>query len=73
MKDGEPSPPDWTTDTDPGVVLPADHAFTIGDGGDNGVHTFSGRVIFVTLGDQTVTITDTVSGITGSATITVGP
>jgi streptogramin lyase len=62
-----------STDPDSGVVLPADYTFTTGDGGDSGVHTFSGGVTLVTLGDQTFTITDTVSGITGSVTITVGP
>jgi hypothetical protein len=59
-----------TTDPDTGVVLPADYTFTTGD---NGVHTFSGGVTLVTVGDQTLTVTDTASGITGSATITVGP
>jgi sugar lactone lactonase YvrE len=61
-----------TTDPDSGVVLPADYTFTTG-GGDNGVHTFSGGVTLVTVGDQTLTVTDKVSGIAGSATITVGP
>jgi hypothetical protein len=62
-----------TTDPDSGVVLPADFTFTTGDGGDNGVHTFSGGVTLVTLGDQTLTAVDSGSGITGSTTITVGP
>ncbi len=62
-----------TTDPDSGVVLPADYTFTTGVGGDNGVHTFSGGVTLITVGDQTVMATDTVSGITGSATVTVGP
>jgi hypothetical protein len=61
-----------TTDPDSGVVLPADYTFTTGVGGDNGVHTFPGGVTFVTVGDQTLTATDTVSGSTGSATVTVG-
>jgi len=65
--------PDWTTDTDAGVVLPASYPFTTGDGADNGVHAFPGGVTLVTLGDQTFTITDTVSGISGTATVTVGP
>jgi streptogramin lyase len=60
-----------TTDPDSGVVLPADYTFTTGVGGDNGVHTFSGEVTLVTVGDQTLTLTDTVSGIAGSTTITV--
>jgi streptogramin lyase len=62
-----------TTDPDSGVVLPPDYTFTTGDNGDNGMHTFPGGVILVTVGDQTLTITDKVSGITGSVTITVGP
>jgi sugar lactone lactonase YvrE len=61
-----------TTDPDSGVVLPADYTFTPGVGGDNGVHTFSGGVTLVTVGAQTLTVTDKVSGIAGSATITVG-
>jgi streptogramin lyase len=62
-----------TTDPDPGVVLPADYTFTTGDGGDNGVHTFPGGVTLVTVGDQTLTVADNVSGITGTITVTVGP
>jgi hypothetical protein len=62
-----------TTDPDSGVVLPADYTFTTGVGGDNGVHSFSGGVTLVTVGDQTLTVTDTVSAIAGSTTITVGP
>jgi hypothetical protein len=61
-----------TTDPDTGVVLPAEYTFTTGDGGDNGVHNFPGGVILLTLGDQTLTITDTISSTSGSATITVG-
>lgn len=60
-----------TTDPDASVVLPADYTFTIGD--DHGVHTFSGGVTLVTLGDQILTVTDKVNGITGSVTIAVGP
>jgi hypothetical protein len=62
-----------TNDPDPGVALPADYTFATGIGGDNGVHTFSVGVTLVTVGDQTLTVTDTVSGITRSATVTVGP
>jgi streptogramin lyase len=62
-----------TTDPDSGVVLPADYTFTTGDGSDNGVHAFPAGVTLVTLGDQTLTVTDKVSGLTGSVTITVGP
>ena len=62
-----------TTDPDSAVVLPADYTFTTGDGGDNGVHTFPGGVTLVTVGDQSLTATDNVNGITGSVTIAVGP
>jgi hypothetical protein len=62
-----------TTDPDSGVVLPADYTFTTGDGGDNGVHTFPGGVTLVTVGDQTLTSTDKVSGRTGSAIVSVNP
>jgi hypothetical protein len=57
-----------STDGDPGVVLPPDYAFTADDAG---VHTFAGGFTLITLGEQTLTATDTVSGITGSATVTV--
>jgi hypothetical protein len=59
-----------TSDTDPGIVLPADYTFTAADAG---VHTFSGEVTLSTPGDQTVTATDTASGITRTATVTVVP
>jgi hypothetical protein len=62
-----------TTDPDSGVVMPADYTFTTGDGSDNGVHAFPAGVTLVTLGDQTLTVTDKVSGLNGSVTITVGP
>ena len=62
-----------TTDADSGVLLPANYTFTTGDGGDNGVHAFPGGVMLLTGGDQTFTGTDTVSGIIGSITVTVGP
>jgi hypothetical protein len=61
-----------TTDTNPGVVLPADYTFTTGSGGDNGQHTFS--VTLSTAGSQMVTATDTVTNsITGTAPVTVTP
>jgi hypothetical protein len=59
-----------TSDTDPGIALPADYTFTADDAG---VHTFPGGVTLITPGDQTVTATDTVSGITGGAAVTVSP
>jgi Domain of unknown function (DUF5050) len=59
-----------TSDTDPGVVLPPDYTFTAADAG---VHTFTGGVNLITPGDQTVTATDTASGITRTVTVTVVP
>jgi len=57
-----------TSDTDPGVVLPADYTFTAGDGG---VHTFT-DITLVTPGEQTLTVADTTDDtINGNATITV--
>jgi hypothetical protein len=55
------------TSSDPAAALPPNYTFTAADAG---VHTFSG-VILYTAGSQTVTATDTVSGITGSATVPV--
>ncbi len=61
----------WTTtDGDPGVVLPADYTF---QSSDQGVVTFAGGVTLITQGDQLITATDTGSGITGSADVTVTP
>jgi hypothetical protein len=57
-----------TSDMDPGVVLPPDYTFQASDAG---MVTFPGGVTLVTVGDQTLTATDTVSGITGTATVTV--
>jgi uncharacterized repeat protein (TIGR03803 family) len=59
-----------TSDADSSVVLPLDYSFTAADAG---VHTFAGEVTLITNGDQTVTVTDTVSGITSGATVTVVP
>jgi glucuronoarabinoxylan endo-1,4-beta-xylanase len=57
-----------TSDGDPGVVLPVDYTF---QPGDQGQVTFSGGVTLITPGDQTLTVTDPFSGITGSAVVTV--
>jgi streptogramin lyase len=57
-----------TSDMDPGVVLPPDYTFQPSDAG---MMTFPGGVTLITRGDQTLTATDTVSGITGTATVTV--
>jgi hypothetical protein len=51
--------PEEIVGPDTGVMLPADYTFTIGDGGDNGVHSFPDGVTLFTLGDQTFTVTDT--------------
>jgi hypothetical protein len=57
-----------SSDPDPNVVLPPDYPFTASDGG---THTFAGGFTLVTAGDQLITATDTVSGITGNVTVTV--
>jgi glucuronoarabinoxylan endo-1,4-beta-xylanase len=57
-----------TSDSDPGVVLPPDYTF---QPGDQGQVTFSGGVTLFTPGDQTLTVTDPFSGISGSAIVTV--
>jgi uncharacterized repeat protein (TIGR01451 family) len=55
------------TSSDPQAVLPADYTFL---GSDAGTHTFS--FTLKTLGDQTITATDTrSSGFTGTATVNV--
>ena len=56
------------TSSDPQATLPADYTFVVGDAG---VHTFTG-VVLRTLGNQTITVTDTVDNtITGMATVAV--
>jgi streptogramin lyase len=57
-----------TSDMDPGVMLPPDYAFQASDAG---MVTFAAGVTLITLGDQSLTATDTTSGITGTATVTV--
>jgi hypothetical protein len=59
-----------TTDPDPGVVLPAAYTFTAAD---QGAHTFAGGFTLVTLGDQTLTVTDLDGGFSASRTLTVNP
>ena len=46
-------------------MLPVDHTFRLEDGG---VVTFSCGVTLFTPGDQTLTVTDPDSGVTGSET-----
>src|SRR5205814_2008186 len=59
------------SDNGSGSSVPANYTFVTGD---NGVHTFTNAATFVTVGIQSVTATDTVSGsITGSATVNVTP
>jgi hypothetical protein len=57
-----------SSDTDPSVVLPAAYAFTAND---QGTHIFVDGFTLITPGDQSLTATDSVSGITGSAIVTV--
>jgi hypothetical protein len=58
-----------SSDTDPGVVLPADYTF---GASDSGMHAFPAGVTLITVGDQTLAAADTVTSIMGAATITVG-
>jgi hypothetical protein len=58
-----------SSDTSAGVKLPSDYTFTAGDGG---AHTFTNGFTLVTVGTQTVTATDKVTGsITGQASVNV--
>jgi acyl-CoA thioesterase I len=59
-----------SSDTDPGVILPTDYTF---QANDNGTHTFTAGVTLIASGNQSLTATQTASGITGSAPVTVGP
>jgi hypothetical protein len=58
-----------TSDGDPAVVLPPDYTFQPADAG---TATFPGGVTLRSAGAQTLTATDTRSGITGTSTVTVG-
>jgi len=58
----------WTS-PDTAALLPPDYSFTAAD---NGVHTFTGGVTFVTAGKQGFSATATTTGgITGSAVVSV--
>jgi hypothetical protein len=62
-----------TSDPDPGVVLPADYAFRLDDGG---THRFTdtglGETTLITPGPRTLTVMDTADNtIVGSASVTV--
>jgi hypothetical protein len=57
------------TSSDSMATLPPAYSFTIGPGGDNGVHMFSG-VILRTAGTDTITATSTAfSSVTGSTSV----
>lgn len=58
-----------TSDTNPGTAIPSNYTFVAGD---NGIHTFTNGVTLMTTGGQTVTATDTLTSIAGSASVTVG-
>jgi hypothetical protein len=59
-----------SSDSDPGVILPADYPFTLADGGSV---TFPAGVTLITPGDQTLTVSDTADDtLSSSATVTVG-
>jgi hypothetical protein len=57
-----------TSDTDPNVVLPPDYTV---QPSDSGVVTFSAGVTLFSAGDQTLTVTDLDSGLTGSTVVTL--
>jgi streptogramin lyase len=57
-----------TSDGDPAVMLPPDYRF---QSSDQGMVTFTGMTTLITLGDQSLMVTDTESGITGAAVVTV--
>jgi streptogramin lyase len=57
-----------SSDTDAGVLLPADYTF---QATDFGTHTFPGSITLVTPGEESLTATGTASGASGSATVTV--
>jgi hypothetical protein len=58
-----------TSDTDPGVALPADYTF---QASDQGTQTFAGAFTLITTGVQTLTATDTANAaLAGSASIAV--
>jgi hypothetical protein len=65
-----------SSDHGSGVVLPAAYTFTPAD---NGTHTFSNGFTLVTAGNQSITVTDNLGGVSGgggdwaSTTLTVTP
>src|SRR5205807_685433 len=57
-----------STDNDPAVILPPDYPFTSNDAG---MHTFVGGVTLITVGSQTITVSDASAGISGAAVVNV--
>jgi hypothetical protein len=55
-----------STDTTP-AGLPQDYTFTVGGGGDNGVHTFTNGVAFHQVGTQTVNASDSFNQFFGTS------
>jgi hypothetical protein len=55
-----------STDPDPGIILPPDYTFQASDGGS---HVFAAGVTLITPGDETLTVTDTSSGLSGMITM----
>jgi hypothetical protein len=59
-----------TSDGDPGVMLPPAYTF---QPNDRGQFTFAGGATLFTVGDQTLTVIDPLSGMTCAVVISVGP
>jgi hypothetical protein len=55
-----------STDPDPSVILPPDYTFQASDGGS---HVFAAGVTLITPGDETLTVTDMGSGLSGIVTV----
>ena len=61
------------TSTDAQATLPSNYTFVAGDAG---VHTFPGGAVLKTVGNHTISATDTVTGFTGTCAVTpvaIGP
>jgi hypothetical protein len=55
-----------STDPDPCIILTPDYTFQTSDGGS---HVFTAGITLITPGDETITVTDTGGGISGSVTV----
>jgi hypothetical protein len=55
-----------STDPVPGVIIPPDNTF---EASDSGSHVFTPGVTLITPGDETIAVTDTGGGISGSVTM----